>query len=92
MKAGRFTPGSSVRLVREADNAHDPNAIAVYAESGRSKAGYVPASQAKRLAPLMDSGVELAAVSTRGAGSSREVTVPQILVCERRLFDHLRRP
>lgn len=92
LKAGRFTPGSSVRLVREADNAHDPNAIAVYAEIGRSKAGYVPASHAKRLAPLMDSGVELAAVSTRGAGSGRDGTVPQILVCERTLFDHLLRP
>lgn len=64
MKAGRFTPGASVRLVREADNAHDPNAIAVCAETGRNKAGYVPASQAKHLAPLMDSGVELTAVST----------------------------
>jgi hypothetical protein len=40
----------------------------------------------------MDSGVELAAVSTRGAGSGREGTVPQILVCERSLFDHLTRP
>lgn len=92
MKAGRFTPGASVRLIREADNAHDPNAIAVYAETGRNKTGYVPASQAKRLAPMMDAGVELAAVSIRGGGSGREGTVPQILVCERSLFDHLARP
>lgn len=92
LKSGRFTPGAPVRLVREADNGHDPNAVAVYAQSGRDRAGYVPASQARRLAPMMDSGVEFAAVSTRGAGSGRDGTVPHILVCERSLFDHLTRP
>lgn len=91
MKAGRFTPGALVRLVREPDNAHDGNAVAVYAERARSMAGYVPKVQARRLAPMLDAGVELVAVSTRGAGRGTEGTVPQILVCERRFFDHLTR-
>lgn len=91
VKAGRFTPGAVVRLVREPDNPHDPNAIAVYAERARNKAGYVPASQAKRLAPLLDAGVDLVGVSMRGAGSGTAGTVPQILVCERLLCDHLNR-
>lgn len=91
LKAGRFTPGAAVRLVREPDNVHDPSAIAVYAQTGRSQVGYVPASQAKRLAPLLDSGVDLVAVSTRGAGAGTGGTVPQILVCERRLYNHLTR-
>ena len=80
-----------VRLVREPDNVHDGNAVAVYAERATSKAGYVPKMQARRLAPLLDAGVELVAVSTRGAGRGTEGTVPQILVCERSLFDHLTR-
>jgi hypothetical protein len=91
VKAGRFTPGSAVRLVREPDNRHDPNAIAIYAEGGRSKAGYVPATVAKRLSKLLDQGVALVAVSVRGAGAGSEGTVPQILVCERSLYEHLTR-
>jgi hypothetical protein len=39
LRTGRFTPGAPVRLVREPDNPHDPNAIAVYAETGRNKVG-----------------------------------------------------
>lgn len=90
-KAGRFTPGAEVQLVREPDNPHDPNAIAVYAERARAIAGYVPKGQAKRLAVLMDAGTPLVGISTRGAGAGREGVVPQILVCEQRLMEHLRR-
>ena len=42
-------------LVREPDNPHDPNAIQV-AFLGTEVMGYVPASQAAVLAPLMDQG------------------------------------
>lgn len=45
LKAGCFSPGAEVDLVREPDNLHDANAIAVYADSTRSRAGYVPASR-----------------------------------------------
>lgn len=91
VKAGRFTPGAQLRLVREPENRHDPNTIAVYAEKARNMAGYVPASQAKRLASLLDADVDLVAVSVRGSGPGTEGTVPHILVCERSLFVHLTR-
>ncbi|HYJ69278.1 MAG TPA: HIRAN domain-containing protein [Nocardioidaceae bacterium] len=83
VKAGRFTPGANVRLVREPNNPHDPNAIAVYAEGGRDRAGYVSAVRAKRLAKLMDAGHDLVGVSVRGADAGVDGTVPRILVCER---------
>ncbi|WP_162794462.1 HIRAN domain-containing protein [Nocardioides houyundeii] len=91
LKTGRFTPGAPVRLVSEPENPHDPYAIAVYAEEGRERSGYVPAAVAKRLTRLMDSGAELVAVSVRGAEPGTMGTVPQILVCERSLFAHLTR-
>jgi hypothetical protein len=87
LTAGRFSPGTQLRLVREPDNPHDPNAIAVYSQD--NKAGYVPASRAKVLAKLMDSGVKLVAVSTRGAAAGVEGVVPQVLVCEQALMRHL---
>lgn len=91
LKAGKFTPGSPVKLVREPDNKHDPNAIAIYAEGARNKAGYVPASRAKALARLLDAGADLVAISVRGSGRGTDGTVPHILICERALFDHLTR-
>ena len=92
VKAGRFTPGAPVRLVREPDNPHDPNAVAVYAEKGRSVAGYINKANAARVARLMDSGIEMVAVSMRGGAAGKDATVPHILVCERRIMEHLLRP
>lgn len=89
--AGRFTPGAPVRLVREPENPHDPNAVAVYAETGRRLAGYVPKGQAKRLAQMLDSGADLVAVAVRGSGAGSNETTPHVLVCERSLYEHLTR-
>ncbi|GAA1818928.1 hypothetical protein GCM10009812_09410 [Nocardioides marinus] len=91
VRAGRFTPGTAVRLVREPNNPHDPNAISVWAEGAKAKAGYVPGTRAKALARLLDGGADLVAVSVRGAGPGREGAVPQVLVCERELYEHLTR-
>jgi hypothetical protein len=90
-KAGRFTPGTPVRLVREPDNVYDPNAIAVYAENSTRVAGYVPKGQARRLAPLLDAGVDLIAVTVRGASAGSDSTTPHVLACERRLYEPLTR-
>lgn len=92
VKAGRFTPGTHVRLQREPNNKHDPNAIAVYAENARRKSGYVPRGTAKRLAKLIDEGADLVAVSVRGDGPGVTDVNPQLLICERALYEHLTRP
>lgn len=91
VKAGRFTPGAPVALQREPNNEHDSNAIAIYAERARRKSGYVPRGTAKRLSKLIDGGADLVAISLRGAGPGTAGVNPQILICERKLFEHLTR-
>jgi hypothetical protein len=59
--AERLFTGMPLRLVREPDNAYDPRAIAVCAESG-AKLGYVPRAKNFGPASLMDAGFELRAV------------------------------
>jgi hypothetical protein len=44
-----FAPGKRLALVREPDNEHDPNAVAVFDESRSLQAGYVPADVAPEL-------------------------------------------
>lgn len=90
-RRGDFRPGKPVRLVREPANPHDPNAIAVYADGARNLAGYVPKGYAKRLARLLDAGADMVAISTRGSGPGREGVSPQVLVCERALYEHMTR-
>jgi hypothetical protein len=41
-----FAPGNRLALVREPDNEHDPNAVAVWDAERRVQAGYVPADVA----------------------------------------------
>jgi hypothetical protein len=44
-----FAPGRRLALVREPDNEHDPNAVAVYDAERRVQGGYVPAEVAPSL-------------------------------------------
>jgi hypothetical protein len=44
-----FAPGRRLALVREPDNEHDPNAVAVWDCERRLQAGYVPADVAPEL-------------------------------------------
>jgi len=44
-----FAPGRRLALVREPENEHDPNAVAVWDAERRVQAGYVPAA----VAPLL---------------------------------------
>ena len=44
-----FAPGRPLALVREPENEHDPNAVAVWDAERRLQAGYVPAD----VAPLL---------------------------------------
>jgi hypothetical protein len=44
-----FAPGKRLALVREPDNEHDPNAVAVWDAERRVQGGYVPAEVAPEL-------------------------------------------
>lgn len=88
---GDFTPGSLVRLVREPDNSHDPNAIAVYASEAHNLAGYVPRGYAKRLSKILDAEVDIVAVSVSGSGPGNDDVPPHVLAVERALWNHLNR-
>ncbi len=89
--AGNFSPGATVRLVREPNNEHDSNAIAVYAQHGIRPAGYVNRQNAARLAKRIDAGDELANVVLRGGSAGDESTAPVILVASPAVIAHLRR-
>ena len=49
VQAEGFAPGRPLALVPEPDNAHDPNAIAIWDADRRVQAGYVPAELARAL-------------------------------------------
>jgi len=44
-----FDPGQRLALVREPDNEHDPNAVAIWNEARTLQAGYVPREVAPEL-------------------------------------------
>jgi hypothetical protein len=69
--AGDFHPGARVRLVRDPNDEFDPNAVAVYDDTGQHLAGYVNNQKARILSRLIDSGTPIEAVSIRGAGPDR---------------------
>jgi hypothetical protein len=66
-----FDPGARLALVREPDNEHDPNAIAVWNEARTLQAGYVPREVAGELA-----GDELAVSLWRAGEGLRVLVVP----------------
>ena len=45
-----FSPGRRLLLVREPENEHDPNAVAIWDADRHVQAGYVPADVARELA------------------------------------------
>jgi hypothetical protein len=57
-------PGAALRLRRDPDNPHDPQAIAVHAPAG-GQLGWVPREVAAELAPLLDAGEAWSAVLLR---------------------------
>jgi hypothetical protein len=58
-------PGRPLELRRDADNAHDANAIAVHASAGGEQVGWVPRELATELASDLDAGRPWAAVVLR---------------------------
>src|SRR5947199_2202289 len=63
-----FAPGRRLALVREPENEHDPNAVAVWDEERRMHAGYVPAE----IAPSVRGDEQAIALwEFRGEGGER---------------------
>lgn len=94
-RRGNFTPGSTVRLVREPDNKHDPNAVAVTEDrDGAPVAAYVSKGYAKRFGRLLASGEPLRIIAIRGTGPNRPCESITLLAGHPDLVAHLlsRRP
>jgi hypothetical protein len=91
VKSADLRPGKPVRLVREPDNEHDPNAIAIYAANVRSRIGFVNKQRAARLAKSLDAGEHFTAVSTRGDGPGKDEHTPMILAARSDVLAHLMR-
>lgn len=94
-RAGDFSPGARVRLVRQPDNPHDPNAVAVTASDDRAQvAGYITKGHARWLAKMLDRGDELDAVSVRGTRSGQTCEQIGIVAATPEVLAHLlqRRP
>jgi hypothetical protein len=66
-----FAPGSRLALVREPENPHDPNAVAIWDEARSVQVGYVPRDVAVEL-----SGDEQAVSLWRVDGGLRVLLVP----------------
>jgi len=66
-----FDPGRRLALVREPENEHDPNAVAIWNEDRTLQAGYVP----RDVAPQLD-GTEQAVSLWRAGEGLRVLIVP----------------
>lgn len=66
-----FDPGRRLALVREPENEHDPNAVAIWNEERSLQVGYVPADVAPQL-----TGDEQALSLWRVEGGLRVLIVP----------------
>ena len=67
--AGQCQPGEQLKLRREPDNPQDANAIAVFRRN-RDQLGYLSASLAEKLAPLLDAGTRFTAVVSEVTGGT----------------------
>jgi hypothetical protein len=90
--AGDFSPGTPVRLVREPDNPHDRNAIAVYDITGAHQAAYVDRLRARLMAPTLDSGGELDALAVRGTAAGQACHQVGIVAATPPVLRHLMSP
>ena len=68
VKAGNFQPGARVALVREPENVHDENAVAISAIDTDDVVGYVNKGMALGISRLILAGTPLHAISLSGGG------------------------
>lgn len=91
VKAAALSPGTPVRLVREPNSEHDPNAIAVHPSTGRGPVGYVNKQNAARLARRLDAGEDLVAITLSGSPRGVDAQPLTVLVTNPETLKHLRR-
>lgn len=91
-RAGDFGLGAPVLLVREPENEHDKNAVAVYDATGQHLAAYMNKQRARQVAKLLDRGEPLVAISLRGTPAGMECPKISILVTAPDLIHHLLSP
>jgi hypothetical protein len=96
LQAESAAPGQPLELRRDANNEHDPNAIAVHAAGGE-QVGWVPREIAAELAPELDAGRPWAAVVLREMRPSPRdaragLTMLHAPEAEIELREHPRRP
>lgn len=91
-RAGDFSPGAPVRLVREPENEYDPNAVGVQAQDREGVAGYVNKGRAKFLARRIDAGEQYAAASTNGTPAGQAAERIAVVVARPDVLAHLLSP
>ena len=80
-KPFKFRNGQRVQAVREPDNQHDANAVAIHAGRPAKKIGYVNKQRAAWVAKLLDAGQPLDGIVIQSKASSPRVllTTPEML-------------
>jgi hypothetical protein len=80
-KPFKFRNGQRVTAVREPDNEHDANAVAIYMGRPAKKIGYVNKQRAAWVAKLLDAGEELDGIIIQSNAASPRVllTTPEML-------------
>jgi hypothetical protein len=80
-KPFKFRNGQRVQAVREPDNEHDVNAVAIHAGRPANKIGYVNKQRAAWVAKLLDAGQELDGIIIQSKAASPRVllTTPEML-------------
>ncbi|MRX42343.1 HIRAN domain-containing protein [Agromyces kandeliae] len=86
-KVASLSPGTPVQLVREPNNPHDANAIAVVADG--LPVGHVNKQMAARMAHLLDAGDPLRAISVAGSAAGVEPDRVHVLAASPALLSHL---
>ncbi|HET6562214.1 MAG TPA: HIRAN domain-containing protein [Marmoricola sp.] len=82
-RAADLSKGTWIDLVREPENPHDTNAVAMCAPGSRVAFAYVQRGRAPAVARRMDAGEDMAAVSMRGPGDGRDDDSTFVLVGSR---------
>jgi hypothetical protein len=82
-RAADLSKGKWIDLVREPDNPHDKNAVAMCVPGSRVPFAYVQRGRALAVARRMDAGEDMAAVSLRGPGRGRDDESTLVLVGSR---------